>query len=97
MFTSCRENTALIWICDNAPGQEIVSYARSWRRGKTFGAERFERELAEQHPAARRSQAQQRFLDFMDSLCAPDVAKGYCVAWPIATVCCHANSMNCWN
>jgi transposase len=57
--------------------QEIVSYARSWRRGKTFGAERFERELAEQRPAARRSQAQQRFLDFMDGLCAPDVAEGY--------------------
>src|SRR5450432_2864995 len=57
--------------------QEIVSYARSWRRGKTFGAERFERELAEQRPAARRSQAQQRFLDFMDGLCAPDVAECY--------------------
>jgi hypothetical protein len=42
--------------------QEIVSYARSWRRGQTFGAERFERELAEQRPAARRWQAQQRFL-----------------------------------
>jgi hypothetical protein len=26
---------------------EIVSYARSWRRGQTFGAERFEAELAE--------------------------------------------------
>ena len=57
--------------------QEIVSYARSWRRGQTFGAERFERELAEQRPAARRSQAQQRFLDFMDGLCAVDVAEGY--------------------
>ena len=57
--------------------QEIVSYARSWRRGQTFGAERFERELAEQRPAARRSQAQQRFLDFMDGLCAPDLAEGY--------------------
>ena len=57
--------------------QEIVSYARSWRRGQTFGAERFERELAEQRPAARRSQAQRRFLDFLDGLCAPDVAEGY--------------------
>ena len=36
--------------------QEIVSYARSWRRGQTFGAERFEPELAEFRPAARRSQ-----------------------------------------
>jgi hypothetical protein len=57
--------------------QEIVSYARSWRRGQTFGAERFERELAEQRPAARRSQAQQRLLEFLDGLCAPDVAQGY--------------------
>jgi hypothetical protein len=57
--------------------QEIVSYARSWRRGKTFGAERFERELAEQRPAARRSQAQQRVLDFLDGLCASDVVEGY--------------------
>ena len=57
--------------------QEIVSYARSWRRGQTFGAERFERELAEQRPAARRSQAQQRFLDFLDGLCAPDLAERY--------------------
>ncbi len=57
--------------------QEIVSYARSWRRGQTFGAERFERELAEQRPAARRSQAQQRFLDFMDGFYAADVAEGY--------------------
>jgi len=57
--------------------QEIVSYARSWRRGQTFGAERFERELAEQRPTVRRSQAQQRFLDFLDGLCAADVAEGY--------------------
>src|ERR1700736_873843 len=48
--------------------QEIVSYARSSRRGKTFAAERFERELAEQRPAARRSQAQRRLLDFLDGL-----------------------------
>jgi transposase len=39
---------------------EVVSYPRSWRRGQTFGAERFEKLLAEQRPAARRSQAQQR-------------------------------------
>src|ERR1017187_7518203 len=51
--------------------RDLVSYARSWRRGKTFGAERFERELAEQRPAACRSKAQRRFLDFLDGLCAP--------------------------
>src|SRR5204863_5109673 len=32
---------------------------------------------SEQRPAARRSQAQRRFLDFLDGLCAPDVAEGY--------------------
>ena len=41
---------------------EIVSYPRSWRRGQTFGADRFEPEIAEQRPAARRSQAQQRLI-----------------------------------
>ena len=35
--------------------EEVVSYARSWRRGQTFGAARFEKLLAEQRPAARRS------------------------------------------
>jgi len=29
---------------------EIVSYARSWRRGQTFGADRFEAELADLRP-----------------------------------------------
>ena len=57
--------------------QEIVSYARSWRRGQTFGAERFEAELAEQRPAARRSQAQRRLFDFLDGLCARDAAEAY--------------------
>jgi DNA replication protein DnaC len=33
---------------------EIVSYAPSWRRGQTFGAERFEAGLAEFRPAAQR-------------------------------------------
>jgi transposase len=57
--------------------QEIVSYARSWRRGQTFGAERFEKELAEYRPAARRSQAQQRLLDFLRGLCVPDLVEAY--------------------
>jgi transposase len=57
--------------------QEIVSYARCWRRGQTFGAERFERELAEERPAARRSRDQQRLLDFLAGLCAPDLAEAY--------------------
>jgi transposase len=42
--------------------EEIVSYARCWRRGQTFGADRYEKVLAEQRPAAQRSRAQQRLL-----------------------------------
>jgi transposase len=56
---------------------EVVSYARSWRRGQTFGAERFERLLAEQRPAARRSQAQHRLLDSLDGLCSRVLVEAY--------------------
>jgi len=41
---------------------EIVQYARSWRRGQTFGAERFEKELMEQRPRAERTHGQQRLI-----------------------------------
>jgi transposase len=41
---------------------EIVRYARSWRRRQTFGADRFEKELIEQRPAAERSKGQQRLI-----------------------------------
>ena len=41
---------------------EIVSYARSWERGQTFGAERFQKELFAQMAAAERSAAQQRLV-----------------------------------
>jgi hypothetical protein len=57
--------------------EEIVSYARSWRRGQTFGAARFEKLLAEQRPAARRSQAQQRLLDSLDGLCSRSLLEAY--------------------
>ncbi|MDQ6760799.1 MAG: IS21 family transposase [Acidobacteriota bacterium] len=57
--------------------EEVVSYPRSWRRGQTFGAERFERILAEQRPAARRSQAQQRLLDSLDGLCSRSLVEAY--------------------
>ena len=42
--------------------REIVRYARSFRRGQTFGAERFEKELLEQRPGAERTRTQQRFI-----------------------------------
>src|SRR5580698_8166606 len=57
--------------------EEVVSYARSWRRGQTFGAERFEKLLAEQRPAARRSQAQQRLLDSLDGMCLRATVEAY--------------------
>src|SRR5438270_6919883 len=56
---------------------EVVSYPRSWRRGQTFGAERFEKLLAEQRPAARRSQAQQRLVDSLDGLCSRELLEAY--------------------
>jgi transposase len=42
--------------------QEIVTYARCWQRGQTFGAERFQKELFAQLAAAQRSAAQQRLI-----------------------------------
>jgi transposase len=57
--------------------EEVVGYARSWRRGQTFGAEHFEKILAEERPAARRSQAQQRLLDSFDGLCSRSLVEAY--------------------
>jgi transposase len=56
---------------------EIVSYARSWRRGQTFGADRFEAELADLRPAARRSRAQERLFLFLDGLCSKAMLESY--------------------
>lgn len=42
--------------------REIATYARSWRRGQTFGADRFEKELLAQRPAAELSRTQQRLV-----------------------------------
>ncbi len=42
--------------------QEIVCYPRSWQRGQTSGAERFQKELFAQMAAAQRSAAQQRLV-----------------------------------
>lgn len=57
--------------------QEIVRYARSWRRGQTFGAERFEKELLAQRSAARRSQAQRRLIALLASDCPQEAVEGY--------------------
>jgi len=45
--------------------KEIVSYPRSWERGRTFGAERFQKELFAQLAAAERSAAQQRLVQLL--------------------------------
>jgi len=58
-------------------GTEIVRYARCFRRGQTFGAERFEKELLAQRPAAQRSQAQQRLLALLRGLCPPATVDAY--------------------
>jgi hypothetical protein len=42
--------------------REVVGYPRCWRRGQTFGAERFEKELLEQRPGAERTRGQQRLI-----------------------------------
>jgi transposase len=41
---------------------EVATYARSWQRGQTLGAERFEKELHAQMAAAERSATQQRLI-----------------------------------
>jgi hypothetical protein len=56
---------------------EIVSYSRSWRRGQTFGADRFEAELADLRPAPRPSRAQQRLFLFLDGLCSRAMVEAY--------------------
>jgi transposase len=58
-------------------GIEIVHYPRSFRRGQTFGAERFEKELLAERPAARRSQAQQRLLQLLHGLCPQESVEAY--------------------
>ncbi|MBI4469807.1 MAG: IS21 family transposase [Acidobacteria bacterium] len=55
-----RADSSSVTIYDQH--QEVVRYPRSWRRGQTFGAERFEKELFAQMAAAERSAAQHRVV-----------------------------------
>jgi hypothetical protein len=57
--------------------QEIVSYPRCWRRAQTLGADRFEAEVAELRPAAKRSRAQQRLLAVLDGFCSQAMLQAY--------------------
>jgi hypothetical protein len=56
---------------------EIVSYPRSWRRGQTLGADRFEADLAQLRPAAKRSRAQQRLFAVLESSCSQAMLEAY--------------------
>lgn len=58
-------------------GAEIVRYPRCWRRGQTFGAERFEKELLLERPAAHCSQAQQRLLALLRGVCPQEAVETY--------------------
>jgi len=49
----------------------VVSYARCWERGQTFGAERFQKELYAQMAAAQRSAAQQRLVLLLGPVAEP--------------------------
>ncbi len=56
---------------------EIVSYPRCWRHGQTLGADRFEAELAQLRPAAKRSRAQQRLFAVLDGYCSQAMLEAY--------------------
>jgi len=58
-LTVKADNQSVV-IYDN--DREVARYTRSWRRGQSFGAERFEKELLAERPPAARSAAQQRLV-----------------------------------
>jgi len=58
-------------------GAEIVRYARCWQRGRTLGGERFQKELVDHHPAAVRSEAQQRLLKLLQGVCPAETVEAY--------------------
>ena len=55
-----KADSASVTIYDDE--NEVVRYPRSWRRGQTFGAERFEKELLAERPGAERTRGQQRLI-----------------------------------
>jgi transposase len=57
--------------------QEIVRYPRCWRRGQTFGAERFEKELLAHRAAAQRSESQRRLIALLVSDCSQETVEAY--------------------
>ena len=61
----------------DAQGTEIVRHPRSWRRGQTIGVERFEKDLLDHRPAARRSRAQQCLVTLLRGLCSQESVESY--------------------
>jgi len=58
-----KANSSSVTIYDQH--QEVAAYPRSWQRGQTLGAERFEKEIRTQMAAAERSAAQQRLITLL--------------------------------
>jgi transposase len=56
---------------------EIVSYPRCWRRGQVIGAGRFDADLAQLRPAAKRSRSQQRLFAVLDGYCSQVMLEAY--------------------
>ena len=56
---------------------EIVSYPRCWRRGQVLGADRFDAEVAELRPAAKRSRTQQRLFAVLEGFCSQAMLQAY--------------------
>ena len=65
------------WVTLYHQDREVARYARSWRRGQTFGAERFEKELLAQRAAAQRSQSQQRLIALLVGVCSAETVEAY--------------------
>ena len=58
-----KADASTVTIYDQS--KEIVCYPRCWERGRTFGAERFQKELFARMAAAQRSAAQQRLIQLL--------------------------------
>ncbi|MBV9611586.1 MAG: IS21 family transposase, partial [Acidobacteriaceae bacterium] len=58
-----KADASTVTIYDQS--KEIVCYPRCWERGRTFAAERFQKELFARMAAAQRSAAQQRLIQLL--------------------------------
>jgi hypothetical protein len=65
------------WVTLYHQDRKVARYPRSWRRGQTFGAERFEKELLAQRAAAQRSRSQQRLIALLEGVCSAETVEAY--------------------